>query len=73
MAGVGGSVKNCETNRNILRRMVKEGHCIGIHGFDHKYWTLLSNSEWLEQVNVTGSLISEVTNIKSWILRAPGG
>lgn len=31
--------KNAEIYPDIIRRIVKEGHILGIHGYDHKGWT----------------------------------
>ena len=65
--------QNWRENRTILRRIVEEGHSIGIHGFDHRNWTDLSQLNWLKQVIVTESLINQTAKIKTWILRAPCG
>lgn len=73
MDGTGDLNGDCEKNRRILKQMVQDGHEVGIHGFDHKRWPSISDEEWLKQVEITGSLITEVTQIKSWIIRAPGG
>jgi peptidoglycan/xylan/chitin deacetylase (PgdA/CDA1 family) len=73
MAGLGPKNGHWEANRAILKRIVKEGHFVGIHGFNHDHWTMQTSEEWLEQVKFTGKLIEEIAGIKSWIIRAPGG
>jgi peptidoglycan-N-acetylglucosamine deacetylase len=63
-----------EKHPEWTRRIVKDGHAIGNHSFNHVYDELYSSfdSFW-QQVTRTDQIIEELTGTKSTLLRAPGG
>ena len=70
-----GFVKNhdLEVNKKILKRMADEGHQIGIHGYDHRLWTILSREKMILQLKITRDRIRKITGINPTIVRAPEG
>ncbi|WP_435169262.1 polysaccharide deacetylase family protein [Paenibacillus glycanilyticus] len=59
---------------DIARQVVKEGHAIGNHTYDHVYKELYSSfSAFAKQVMDTDDEIYKVTGIRTNLLRAPGG
>jgi peptidoglycan-N-acetylglucosamine deacetylase len=67
---VGSHVKR---NPEIVRRMVREGHTIGIHHFDHISNWLLSPFQLKKQLNRTDRIIQEYTNELVMFYRPPWG
>jgi peptidoglycan-N-acetylglucosamine deacetylase len=67
---VGSHVKR---NPEIVQRMVREGHTIGIHHFDHISNWLLSPFQLKKQLNMTDRIIQEYTNEKVIFYRPPWG
>ncbi|NIK69595.1 polysaccharide deacetylase family protein [Paenibacillus sp. BK720] len=59
---------------DIARQVVKEGHAIGNHTYDHVYKELYSSfSAFAKQVMDTDDEIYKVTGVRTNLLRAPGG
>lgn len=57
-----------------LRRIVKEGHAIGNHTYDHRYEELYSDfASFFAQVQRTDEIIYETTGMKTTLFRPPGG
>lgn len=66
--------KSDEHSKAILRRIVEEGHTIGIHTYTHVYTDIYSSVEaYLEDFNQIYQLIEETTGVKTQIFRFPGG
>lgn len=53
--------------------MADEGHQIGIHGYDHRLWTVLSPENLMLQLTMTRDMIIEVTGKTPTVVRAPEG
>lgn len=60
-------------NEDLVRRMVEEGHQIGIHTFDHVELKGLSRREFDLQVGKTRALISGLAGEGNYWLRPPYG
>lgn len=57
----------------VLERIVKEGHAIGNHTFDHKDLTKLSKAQILKQMKDTDALIKQTVGFTPTMFRAPYG
>ncbi|MFX3631287.1 MAG: polysaccharide deacetylase family protein [Candidatus Pristimantibacillus sp.] len=59
----------------ITKRILKEGHSIGNHTFNHKYEELYGSSfgKFAEQVMATDEAIYKATGTRTNLVRAPGG
>lgn len=67
---------NLETDRGValLRRIVREGHSVGIHCYSHVYANLYSSVEtYLEDFDKVFWKIYDITGEKAEIFRFPGG
>lgn len=63
-----------EKEPELMRRIVEEGHTIGVHTYSHVYSSIYDSVEsYLEDFNRTYELIYEVTGVKTEIFRFPGG
>lgn len=63
-----------EYNKHIYRRIVEEGHAIGLHSYNHEYADVYtSEAAFMESMYKLRDLLEETTGVKSDILRFPGG
>ena len=62
-----------EGNEDIVRRMEKEGHQIGIHTYDHVKLTGLSRADFDAQVGRTRDLLAGILGRRDFLLRPPYG
>lgn len=62
-----------EDNRDVVQRMDREGHQIGIHTYDHVQLTDLSRADFEAQVNKTRTLLKETLGHNDFLLRPPYG
>lgn len=67
---IGGQVAG---NEDILKRMDREGHQIGIHTFDHVQLTSLNQADFDAQVEKTRALLKQVLGHNDFLLRPPYG
>ncbi|TGE33456.1 polysaccharide deacetylase family protein [Desulfosporosinus sp. Sb-LF] len=58
-----------QSNPNLLKRLVKEGHEIGNHSFDHDY----QQRRLVEQINQTDKEVFAATGTHTHYYRPPGG
>ena len=66
--------KNIELYPEILKEIVRRGHMIGVHCYNHDYSVIYSSVEaYMEDFFKTYNLIKEVTGIETNIFRFPGG
>lgn len=68
--------KNLETaqGKETLKRIVREGHAVGIHTYSHVYSRIYASVEaFLDDFYKTYSKIYDITNVKPEIFRFPGG
>lgn len=63
-----------EDMQPIYRRIVEEGHTLGMHSFSNKYSTIYASTEAFEQdYDKLSSYLKEVTGTDSLYYRFPGG
>ncbi len=63
-----------EKSKNLMRRIVNEGHQIGVHSYSHVYNKIYSSvSAYLDDFYKMYQLIYETTGVKPQIFRFPGG
>lgn len=66
--------KTGETNETILRRIVDEGHSLGMHSYSHKYNEIYASQEaFRADFLALQAYLEEVTGVKPMIARFPGG
>ena len=58
----------------LMRRIVEEGHTIGVHTYTHQYWSIYASvPAYLEDFNRIYTLVHEVTGVYPQVFRFPGG
>ena len=62
-----------EDNRDVVRRMDREGHQIGIHTFDHVQLTDLNRADFDAQVDKTRQVLKTTLDHNDFLLRPPYG
>ncbi|MBO8137959.1 MAG: polysaccharide deacetylase family protein [Desulfotomaculum sp.] len=65
--------KNVQENINIIKRMVDEGHIIGIHGMKHQPAWLMDPFSTVKEVRSAAKLVYTVTGKQPVLYRAPWG
>lgn len=60
-------------NEDVVRRMDREGHQIGIHTFDHVQLTELNQADFDAQVGTTRTLLKDLLGHNDFLLRPPFG
>ena len=67
---IGAQVADC---RDVVRRMDREGHQIGIHTFDHVRLTDLNRADFDAQVETTRQALTSALGHDGFLLRPPYG
>lgn len=58
----------------LLRRIVNEGHSIGVHTRTHRYGQIYSGAdEYFQDLFDMQQVIEDATGVETWLLRFPGG
>ena len=58
----------------LLRRIVNEGHSIGVHTCTHRYSQIYSGADaYFRDVFAMQQVIQDATGVETWLLRFPGG
>lgn len=66
--------KNVEKNPETAKRIVEEGHSIGIHCYNHDYNVIYANTEaYVADFEKARRIIQEVTGVDTKLFRFPGG
>lgn len=66
--------ENVEKNPEVAKRIVEEGHVIGIHCYSHDYGKIYESVEsYLEDFEKAYQVVYEVTGVKPQLFRFPGG
>lgn len=66
--------KTDEKSKEALRRIVKEGHTLGMHSYSHKYGEIYDSAEsFAEDLEKLQDYLYEVTGTESMFYRFPGG
>lgn len=59
---------------NLLKRMVEDGHSLGIHSYCHDFPTVYANDDALmRDILAMQETIYALTGVQTWLLRFPGG
>jgi peptidoglycan-N-acetylglucosamine deacetylase len=58
---------------NIAREIVRRGHIVGSHTYEHLQLPLLDNEKALYQVTETEKVFRKVFGNRPWLIRPPGG
>jgi peptidoglycan/xylan/chitin deacetylase (PgdA/CDA1 family) len=63
-----------ENEKELMKRIVNEGHTLGIHTYSHVYTDIYKSVDsYLTDFNKTYDLIYDTTGVKPEIFRFPGG
>jgi len=62
-----------QKNPHVLRRIIKEGHIVGNHSWDHPNFLNISNKQIITQLENTSNLIYRITGKKPLLARPPYG
>lgn len=63
-----------EQAKAIYRRIVEEGHTIGVHSYSHRYQEIYASEEaFFEDFYLMSDYIYDVTGVRPVICRLPGG
>lgn len=66
--------EQAERHPELIRRMVREGHALGNHTYDHVYEKLYGGfGTFWEQVERTEKTLASIAGVGTRLLRAPGG
>ena len=58
----------------LMRRIVDEGHSIGIHTRTHRYQQIYADPEaYFQDLFAMQQVIQDATGVQTWLLRFPGG
>ena len=58
----------------IIKRMIDEGHTIGIHGYSHNYSEIYTSVDaFMENINKLKNKLKEDTGYDAFVIRFPGG
>lgn len=60
-------------NEDILRRMVLDGHEVGIHSYTHGRLTALNDADFSAEVDRAGVVLSNTVGQETYLLRPPYG
>lgn len=66
--------ENVEKHPEVAKRIVEEGHTIGIHCYNHSYDNLYESVEsYLADFEKAKQVVYDVTGVDAWCFRFPGG
>lgn len=66
--------KNVERNPETTRRIVEEGHAIGIHCYNHDYSVIYNSvDDYINDFEKARQIVYEVTGVEANVFRFPGG
>ncbi len=58
----------------IIKRMIDEGHTIGIHGYSHDYSQIYTSADtFMDNINTLKNKLKEDTGYDAFVIRFPGG
>lgn len=62
------------SEHDLMKKIVEDGHAIGIHAYDHKYKKIYKSVDsYVEDFNSIFNLIKEETGVTPTVYRYPGG
>lgn len=63
-----------DSNKDLVQRMIDEGHTVGIHGYSHDYSQIYtSTSAFMENIYKLKNKVKEDTGYDAFVIRFPGG
>lgn len=63
-----------EARPDLVKRIVREGHAIGNHTYDHVYSELYGSfGEFWRQIQLTETALQNAADVRTLLVRAPGG
>ena len=62
-----------EKHPDVLRKMVRAGHVIGNHSWDHPYFTKETDADIRRQIEKTSDVIEQTTCVRPRLFRPPYG
>ena len=63
-----------EWKAELMRRIVAEGHTLGLHSSTHDFKTIYASVEaYLDDFSTASDLIYGATGVRPWVFRFPGG
>lgn len=65
--------RQAKRNADVLQRIVKEGHVIGNHSYDHADFTKLTAKKIRKELKKTNQMIERITGKKPTLFRPPYG
>lgn len=66
--------QQAEFRKPLVKRAFDEGHTIAVHSYTHEYGEIYSSPKSLiEDVENCNKIIEEITGVRSYIYRFPGG
>jgi len=66
--------KESEESQKVLKRIVEEGHALGMHSYDHQYEKIYASREaFAEDFEKIRDYLFQVTGVESHLYRFPGG
>jgi peptidoglycan/xylan/chitin deacetylase (PgdA/CDA1 family) len=66
--------EDAQAHPDLVKRVVKEGHSIGNHTYDHVYKELYGDfDQYWEQTQHTEQILDQIVGIRPQLIRAPGG
>lgn len=65
--------KLVKRNPDVVKRILREGHCLGNHSWDHPSFTKLTDSEITDELRRTNALVKQITGKTMILVRPPFG
>lgn len=65
--------ENANTNPELLKRIINEGHSVGNHTYNHVNGWQTTNSEYFRDVNQCAKVLQEISNQDTNLFRPPYG
>lgn len=66
--------KTDDYSKSMYKRIVQEGHTLGMHSFSHRYHEIYQSTDnFMNDLNKLSDLLQEVTGEKPRLFRFPGG
>ena len=66
--------ENLTKNENAVRRMVGDGHAVGLHSYSHRKELFYASPEaMMEELDMTNNLLYQIASYKSRLIRLPFG
>jgi peptidoglycan-N-acetylglucosamine deacetylase len=66
--------EEAKAHPELVKRIVKDGHTLGNHSYDHVYKTLYSDFQnFWDQIQTSEEIFADVAGVRPQLVRAPGG